>query len=158
MKLTSCTRVKLIGRVCPGFLALGAVAGCSAIEVGLGLRTRLDKVPVTGVSATLSPDPGLAPGKPKHLIITATTSDAKQLVTVGAGHGNVLFGSFAFAATTVTVSKKGVVSLQPQSFRANAARDGLESALETNQVNLGVDLLTRLRRNPAARRPFPVHF
>lgn len=111
MKLTSCTRVKLIGRVCLGLLALSAVAGCSAIEVGLGLRTRLDKVPVTGVSATLSPDPGLAPGKPKRLIITATTSDAKQLVTVGAGHGNVLFDSFAFAATTVTVSKKGVVSL-----------------------------------------------
>jgi hypothetical protein len=92
-------------------LGIAGLAGCSSIEVGLGLRMRLDKVPVTAVSATLSPDPGLSPGKPKRLIITATTSDAKQFVTVGAGHGKVLFDSFTFAATTVTVSKKGVVSL-----------------------------------------------
>jgi hypothetical protein len=101
----------LIGRVSFAFLALGALGGCSAIEVGLGLRLRLDKVPVTEISATLSPDPGLGPGKSGRLIITATTSEAKQLVTVGAGHGNVLFDSFTIAATTVTVSKKGVVSL-----------------------------------------------
>jgi hypothetical protein len=93
------------------FVALATLAGCSSIEVGLGLRMRLDKVPVTAVSASLSPDPGLSPGKPKRLIITATTSDTKQLVTVGPGHGKVLFDSFTFVATTVTVSKKGVVSL-----------------------------------------------
>ena len=95
-----------------GLIFLGVVlTACSSIEVGLGLRTRLDKVPVTAVSATLSPDPGLSPGNSGRLIITATTTDAKPLVTVGAGHGNVLFDSFTFTATTVTVSKKGVVSL-----------------------------------------------
>jgi len=100
-----------IGRVGLAFLIVSALGGCSAIEVGLGLRMRLDKVPVTDVSATLSPDPGLAPGKSGRLIITATTNDAKQLVTVGAGHGKVLFDSFTFTAATVAVSKKGVVSL-----------------------------------------------
>jgi hypothetical protein len=103
--------VSLICRVCLVFLGFGAVGGCASIEVGLGLRMRLDKVPVTALSATLSPDPGLSPGKSGRLIITATTSDAKQLVTVGAGHGKVLFDSFTFTATTVTVNKKGVVSL-----------------------------------------------
>jgi hypothetical protein len=93
------------------FFGLGTFAACSSIEVGLGLRMRLVKVPVTAVSATLSPDPGLSPGKSGRLIVTATTSDAKQFVTVGAGHGNVLFDSFTFTPTTVTVSKKGVVSL-----------------------------------------------
>ena len=92
-------------------LALSPLAGCSSIEVALGLRMRLDKVPVTAVSATLSPDPGLGPGKSGRLIITATTTDGKPLVTVGAGHGDVLFDSFTLAATTVTVNKKGVVSL-----------------------------------------------
>jgi hypothetical protein len=111
MTLHSFSGVKLIRGVSFFFLALGALAGCSSIEVGLGLRMRLDKVPVTGVSATLSPDPGLSPGKSGRLIITATASDTKQFVTVGAGHGNVLFDSFTFSATTVTVSKKGVVSL-----------------------------------------------
>ena len=103
--------VRLITGVSFVFLVLGVLAGCSSIEVGLGLRMRLDKVPVTAVSATLSPDPGLGPGKSARLIITATTSDARQFVTVGAGHGNVLFDSFTFAATTVTVNKKGVVTL-----------------------------------------------
>src|ERR1700733_13653615 len=111
MKLISFAGFGCIGRVSFVFLALDALIGCSSIEVGLGLRMRLDKVPVTAVSATLSPEPGLSPGKSGRLIITATTSDAKQFVTVGAGHGNVLFDSFTFAATTVTVNKKGVVSL-----------------------------------------------
>lgn len=105
---SSAVRIAQIGLI---LLAAAALGGCTAIEVGLGLRMRLDKLPVTAVSAALSPDPGLAPGKSGRLIITAATSDAKQLVTVGAGHGNVLFDSFTMTATTVTVSKKGVVSL-----------------------------------------------
>jgi hypothetical protein len=105
---SSVVRIGQIGLILLGVTVLG---GCTALEVGLGLRMRLDKVPVTAVSATLSPDPGLAPGKSARLIVTAATNDAKQFVTVGAGHGNVLFDSFTIAATTVTVSKKGVVSL-----------------------------------------------
>jgi hypothetical protein len=111
MTLHSFSGVRLIRGISFVFLALGALAGCSSIEVGLGLRMRLDKVPVTALSATLSPDPGLSPGKSGRLIIAATTSDAKHFVTVGAGHGNVLFDSFTFTATTVTVSKKGAVTL-----------------------------------------------
>jgi hypothetical protein len=111
MKLILFAGVRLIGRVSFVFMALDALVGCSSIEIELGLRMRLDKVPVTAISATLSPNPGLAPGKSGRLIITATTSDAKQFVTVGAGRGKVLFDSFTFTATTVTVNKKGVVSL-----------------------------------------------
>jgi hypothetical protein len=111
MKLQSIAGVASLGRVCLVFLGIVALGGCESIEVGLGMRMRLDKVPVTALSATLSPDPGLAPGKSGRLIITATTSDAKQLVTVGAGHGNVLFDSFTFVASTVTMNKSGVVSL-----------------------------------------------
>src|ERR1700722_12643465 len=111
MQLISFARVRWIGRVSFVLLALDALAGCSSNEVGLGLRMRPDKVPVTAISATLSPNPGLAPGKSGRLIITATTSDAKQLVTVGAGRGKGLFDSFTFTGTAVTVNKKGVVSL-----------------------------------------------
>jgi hypothetical protein len=109
--LSSSADAVLTRCLCLMILGMAGLAGCSSIEVGLGLRMRLDKVPVTAVSATLSPDPGLSPGKSGRLIITATTSDAKQLVTAGAGHGKVLIDSFAFTPTTVTVSKKGVVSL-----------------------------------------------
>jgi hypothetical protein len=129
MKLISFAGVRLIGQVSLVFLALDALAGCSSIEVGLGLRMRLDKVPVTALSATLSPDPGLAPGKSGRLIITATTSDAKQLVTVGAGRGKVLFDSFTFTATTVTVSKKGVVSLPADPRASEGAMPHIQIAV-----------------------------
>jgi hypothetical protein len=63
------------------------------------------------LSASLSPEPGLSPGKSGRLVITATTTDGKQWVTVGPGHGKVLFDSFTFDATVATVNKKGIVSL-----------------------------------------------
>jgi hypothetical protein len=111
MQLRSFSGVVLIGRAALVFLGITVLGGCASLEVGLGLRMRLDKVPVTAISATLSPGPGLSPGNSGQLIITAMTSDAKQLVTVGAGRGKVLFDSFTFTANTVTVNDKGVVSL-----------------------------------------------
>jgi len=92
-------------------LALLSLVGCGSIEVALGMRTRLDKLPVTALSASLSPEPGLSPGKSGRLVIVATTSDGKQWVIVGPGHGKVLFDSFRFDATVATVNKKGIVSL-----------------------------------------------
>jgi hypothetical protein len=91
--------------------AVGALAGCSSIEVALGLRTRLDKLPVTSLSAVLVPGPGLGPGKHAALVLTATTSDGKVYVTEGAGHGKVLFDSFTFTPTIAAVTNKGIVSL-----------------------------------------------
>jgi hypothetical protein len=106
--LDAMCRVGCIGLVSFGIIALG---GCGSIEVALGLRMRLDKVPVTALSASLSPGPALSPGKSGRLVITATTTDGKQFVTVGPGHGKVLFDSFTFTATVAKVNKKGVVSL-----------------------------------------------
>jgi hypothetical protein len=98
-----------------GLLAFAAclcsLTACTQIELALGVRTRLDKLPVTAVSATLVPGPGLGPGKHAALVITATTSDGKQYVTEGAGHGKVLFDSFTFTPTIATVDKKGIVAL-----------------------------------------------
>jgi hypothetical protein len=90
---------------------LVSLSGCGSIEVALGLRMRLDKVPVSSVTATLSPDPGLAPGQSGRLILTASTADGKTYVTAGAGHGKVLFDSYTLTSTVAQVSKKGKVSL-----------------------------------------------
>jgi hypothetical protein len=99
------------GGVCLLALGLLALEGCGSIGVALGLRTRLDKVPVTALSVSLSPDPGLSPGKSGRLVIVATTPDGKKRVTVGPGHGKVLFDSFTFDASVAQVSRRGVVSL-----------------------------------------------
>ena len=92
-------------------LVLVVLGGCGSIQVALGLKTRLDKVSVTSLSASLSPAPGLSPGKSGGLVITATTADGRQLVTEGPGRGKVLFDSFTFDAFVVSVNKKGVVTL-----------------------------------------------
>jgi hypothetical protein len=46
-----------------------------------------------------------------RLVIVATTSDGRQLVTVGPGRGRVLFDRFTFDATAVKIDSDGVVSL-----------------------------------------------
>ncbi|MEA3180513.1 MAG: hypothetical protein QOI59_4036 [Gammaproteobacteria bacterium] len=66
-------------------VAMLSLAGCGSVGVALGMRTRLDKLPITAVSATLSPHPSLTPGKSGRLIIVATGSDGaagKIIVTV----------------------------------------------------------------------------
>jgi len=90
---------------------VSSLTACSSIEVALGLRTRLDKLPVTDVTANLVPGPGLSPGKHAALVVTATTADGKRYVTEGAGHGRVLYDSFTFDPSIVTIDKKGIVAL-----------------------------------------------
>lgn len=85
-----------------------ASAGCESIGIALGLRTRLDKLPVTALSAAMSVNPAVVPGEKGQLILVATTADGKTLTTVGAGKGKVLFDSFTFDATIVQV-KNGAV-------------------------------------------------
>lgn len=100
----------LAGSVLAAALLL-SVAACTSIQVALGLKTRLESVPVTGLSARLDGGPALAPGAAARLIIVVATADGKQLVTVGPGRGTVLFDSFTFSGSVVRVDKRGRVSL-----------------------------------------------
>jgi hypothetical protein len=97
-------------------LTLLSTTGCSAIAVALGLRIRLDKLPVTAISASLVDKHGatvnaLGPGQSAKLVIVATTADGKQFPTVGAGKGKVAFDNYTIDATLVPVNKGGKVSL-----------------------------------------------
>jgi len=98
-------------------ITLVALVACSDLAVLVGLRTRLDKLPVTSISASLvgkgaaGAVTALAPGASARLVIVATTQDGKQLVTAGAGHGKVLLDSFVFTPNLVQLGKRGKVSL-----------------------------------------------
>jgi hypothetical protein len=99
-------------------LLLPLLVGCSAVAEFLGLRIRLDKIPVTAVSASLvdkrgAPVVALGPGQSGRLVLIATAQDGKQYPSVGAGHGKVAVNNYSIAATIVTVSKRGSVSLSP---------------------------------------------
>lgn len=96
------------------FLAL--LVGCSSLAVTLGLRVRLDQIPVTALSVSLldkngAPVAALGPGQSARLVIVATASDGKQYASVGAGHGKVAMNNYTIAASIVTVTSRGSVSL-----------------------------------------------
>jgi hypothetical protein len=94
-----------------GFAFLPGLSGCSRIQVGLGLRVSLAKVPVTSMEASLPKDPGVAPGEKSPLVVTFAASDGKTYVTAGKGKGKVQWKDLAIAATVVSINKKGVVTL-----------------------------------------------
>ena len=102
-----------------GILLIGlvALAGCTDLAVGLGMRMRLDKVPISSVSAALVSDRGhaavtaLGPGQSAELVIVALDPKGERFVTAGAGGGKVLLDSYVIEASLVTVDKNGKVAL-----------------------------------------------
>lgn len=106
-------------RIVPLVIAFTCIdlVGCSDVAVLLGLRTRLDKLPVTSITASLvkkgSPASvtALAPGDSARIVIVATTQDGKRLVSAGAGKGNVSLDSFVFTPTVVQVGRGGKISM-----------------------------------------------
>lgn len=92
-------------------LAFTFISGCSSVKVHLGMRVRLDKLPVTSMEATLPKDPAIAPGEKTPLVVTFAQANGKALATEGQGKGKVLWSDLSITATVVTVNKKGIVSL-----------------------------------------------
>ena len=92
--------------------SLLALSGCTAVKVKLGLRVRLDKLPITSMQASLPNGPAISPGEKSPLVVQFTQPDGKVLVTEGKGKGKVLWSDIAVAPTLVTVDKKGVVALR----------------------------------------------
>jgi hypothetical protein len=129
-------------------VAMLSLGGCGSIGVALGWRTRLDKLPVTAVSATLSPSPGLSPGKSGRLIIVATGADNQQWTSVGPGHGKVLFDSFTFDSTVVQVNKRGVVSL-PSDPRVSSGKTAHIHVAVVGHPDVVTDLEVPLHYNVA---------
>src|SRR5580698_5082146 len=112
-----------------GLSAALLLAGCTAIKVKLGMRTHLDKLPVTTIEATLPMVPAIAPGATSPLVVTLTDATGKTWVTEGKGKGKILWSDLTVAPTVVTVNKKGVLKL---------AQDPRISDGKTGQVEISV--------------------
>jgi hypothetical protein len=100
-----------------GALAILMLSGCSSLAVMLGLRVRLDKIPVATLSARLVSNrdasksvTGLGPGQSARLIIVATDTSGKTYITVGAGNGKVALDNYTLTAEVVQI-KRSKVSL-----------------------------------------------
>jgi hypothetical protein len=97
--------------VCCGLLSLLAVSGCSSIQVGLGMKVHLAKLPVNAMEASLPQNPGIAPGEKSPLVVTLTAPGGKVWVTEGKGKGKILWKDLTVTASVVSVDKKGDLTL-----------------------------------------------
>ena len=94
-----------------GVAFLLMLSGCSSVKVGLGMRTRINKVPLASMAVTLPKGPGIAPGQKLAMVATFMGTDGKTLVTEGEGHGKVLWADLTVVGTLVTADKKGNITL-----------------------------------------------
>jgi hypothetical protein len=92
-------------------LSVAGLSGCNSIQVHLGMKVYLAKIPVSSMVASLSGDPGIAPGEKTPLVVTFTQPDGKVLTTEGKGKGKVLWADLVVTPAVVKVNKKGVLSL-----------------------------------------------
>lgn len=115
--------------ICAALVPLGALISCSSIQVKLGMKVSLVKIPVASIEASLPKDPGIAPGEKSPLVVTVTETDGTTLLTQGKGKGKVLWSELTVTPTVVTVNKKGVLSL---------ARDPRVSDGKTGHVTITV--------------------
>ena len=91
--------------------AMLALSGCAGIQIKLGMKVDLAKVPVSSIQVSQFKGPGIAPGKKSSLVVKVTQPDGTVLMTEGKAHGKVLWRDLAVAPSVVTANKKGVVSL-----------------------------------------------
>ncbi|MBS0419049.1 MAG: hypothetical protein JSR66_15150 [Proteobacteria bacterium] len=129
------------------------LVGCGSVGVALGTRTRLDQLPVTGLSATLAPQPSLTPGKSGRLVIVASAADGKTWTTVGAGHGTVLFDSFKLESTVANINSNGYVWL-PADPRVSSGKSARVHITVVGHPDIQVDLDVPVKYNV----PFAAHF
>ncbi len=146
------------GQIVTAALLMGLLAGCSSIAVSLGLRIRLEKIPVTAVSASLvdsrgAPVGALGPGQSARLVVVATASDGKLYPSVGAGRGKVAFDNYTIAATIVTVNGRGSVSLSPDP-RVSEGKIAHLHVVPIAHPGLAADLDIRIRYDIAYSADF----
>ena len=85
-------------------LFIFSLCGCARLQVKLGLRVDIAKLPVASMDAHLQGDPGVAPGEKSPLIATFAQPDGTVLTTTGAGKGKVRWSDLVVTPTLVSVN------------------------------------------------------
>jgi hypothetical protein len=131
---------------CVGLGSLIALGGCSTVQVKLGWRVSLAKIPVTSMEASQYKHPGIGPGEKSSLVATFTEPNGTVLATEGKGKGKVLWSDLSVTATVVSVSKKGVLTL-PRDPRVSDGKTGHVAITVPSQPSLHAELDIPLRYN-----------
>lgn len=133
---------------CVFVLALSALTGCSSIQIKMGMKVSLAKLPVASIEASLPKDPGIAPGEKSPLVVTVTETDGTVQVTQGKGKGKVLWSDLTVTPTVVTVNKKGVLSLD-RDPRVSDGKTGHVAITVPSHPGVSTELDIPLRYNYA---------
>ncbi len=87
------------------------LSGCASMQVRLGMKVDLTKIPVKSMDVKLQNGPGIVPGGKSALIVTVAETNGKVLLSEGKGGGKVMWKDLSVTADVVSVTKKGVVTL-----------------------------------------------
>jgi hypothetical protein len=109
------THTQLAGRkacnICMSLAALLALSGCAGLQMKLGMRVDLRKIPVASIQASQVNGPGIAPGDKSPLVVTVIQPDGKKLTTEGKGKGPVRWKDLTVTSTIASANTKGVLTL-----------------------------------------------
>jgi hypothetical protein len=125
-------------------LVLLTLSGCAHIQVLLGAKVFIAKIPVQSAEISLQNNPAIAPGQKSALIATFTQPDGKILTTEGKGKGKVLWSDLKATTTVVSIDKKGVVSL-PHDPRVSQGKIGHVTLTIPSHPGIQADLDIPLR-------------
>src|SRR6266700_5012092 len=84
--------------------SLLALSGCAAVQVRMGRKAYIDKIPMASMTASLPKGPGIAPGEKSPLEATFTAPDGTVWKTEGEGHGKILWKDLTVTASLVTAN------------------------------------------------------
>jgi hypothetical protein len=96
----------MLGAVC-----LLGLSGCASLQVRLGMKVYLAKIPVQSMNVKLLNGPGLVPGGKSALVVSVAEPDGKVLLTEGKGGGKVMWKDLSLTADVASVTPKGIVTL-----------------------------------------------
>lgn len=93
------------------YICLFVLIGCSSLNLRMGRRVDLTKTPVASIEASLPKGPAIAPGQKLQLVVKATLTDGKVLLTEGQGKGKVQWKDLKVTARVLAVNNNGVILL-----------------------------------------------
>ena len=129
-----------------GFAPVLAFAGCSTVQIKLGMKVDLSKLPVTTMEAAMAHDPAIAPGQKSPLVVTLTGPNGQVFKTEGAGKGKIMWKDLTVTTSVVSVNKKGTLSLA-RDPRLSDGKMGHVTITAPSHPDLHADLDIPLRYN-----------
>jgi hypothetical protein len=129
---------------CVGLIFPLALCGCSKVQVKMGWRVSLAKMPVVSMEASMPNGSAIAPGEKSPLVVTFAQPSGTVLVTEGKDKGKVLWKDLVVTANIVSVNKKGIVSL-PRDPRISDGKTGHVAITAPSHPGLSTELNIPLR-------------